>query len=326
MKRRLEPLCPKAGGRGSTPHFSPDGWKHKNGPGRTVFNFSADTIADAVKYFQRGVPVVTVVPDGYWKERRAFKQDGLTFMRCPPSMTIRPIAEIAATRKDRFAPGKIAGSLLRLQRTAPTNAERVIPTSEARRPPAAQTYRAPRTVARGACCAVRPARIPAPGPAPALRDPRARRVSPCIMSRRMGESGRGLIPGRRTRSLNMSRRVDLTPSWETAVQIYCAVLENPNASPEGREIARAEIVRLAQSVDAMRRARARARARCFPVAGRAPLSERRRTRRAGLVLEPAAPQHRAPAQRRGFLLRRVPPYGINPVRPNPGPPHKESKT
>ena len=50
----------------------------------------------------------------------------------------------------------------------------------------------------------------------------------------------------------MSRRVDLTPSWETAVQIYCAVLENPNASPEGREIARAEIVRLAQSVDAMR--------------------------------------------------------------------------
>jgi hypothetical protein len=51
----------------------------------------------------------------------------------------------------------------------------------------------------------------------------------------------------------MSRRVDLTPSWETAVQIYCAVLENPNASPEGRESARAEIVRLAQSVDAMRK-------------------------------------------------------------------------
>jgi hypothetical protein len=122
----------------------------------------------------------------------------------------------------------------------------------ARRPPAAQTYRAPRTVARGACCAARPARIPAPGPAPAQRDPKARRVSPCIMCRRMGESGRGLIPGRRTRSQNMSRTVDLTPSWETAVQIYCAVLENPNASPEGREIARAEIVRLAQSVDAMR--------------------------------------------------------------------------
>jgi hypothetical protein len=128
----------------------------------------------------------------------------------------------------------------------------------------------------------------------------------------------------------MSRTVELTPSWETAVQIYCAVLENPNASPEGRESARAEIVRLARPFDnamaahAERRARARARARCFPVAGRAPLSERRRTRRAGLVLEPAAPQHRAPAQRRGFLLRRVPPYGINPVRPNPGPPHKES--
>jgi hypothetical protein len=50
----------------------------------------------------------------------------------------------------------------------------------------------------------------------------------------------------------MSKTVNLIPSWETAVQIYCAVLENPNASPEGRESARAEIFRLAQSVDAMR--------------------------------------------------------------------------
>jgi hypothetical protein len=49
----------------------------------------------------------------------------------------------------------------------------------------------------------------------------------------------------------MSRRVDLTPSWETAAQIYCAVLENPNASPEGRESARAEIVRLARAFDQM---------------------------------------------------------------------------
>jgi hypothetical protein len=47
----------------------------------------------------------------------------------------------------------------------------------------------------------------------------------------------------------MSRTVKLIPSWETAVQIYCAVLENPNASPEGRESARAEIVRLAVAFD-----------------------------------------------------------------------------
>jgi hypothetical protein len=82
-EKALGDAVPKGGWSWLYSHFSPDGWKHKNGPGRTVFNFSADTIADAVKYFQRGVPVVTVVPDMYWKERRAFKQDGLTFMRCP---------------------------------------------------------------------------------------------------------------------------------------------------------------------------------------------------------------------------------------------------
>ena len=52
----------------------------------------------------------------------------------------------------------------------------------------------------------------------------------------------------------MSRTVDITPTWETAVQIYCAVLENPNASPEGRESARAEILRLAAAFDAMQEA------------------------------------------------------------------------
>jgi len=47
----------------------------------------------------------------------------------------------------------------------------------------------------------------------------------------------------------MSRTFDLTPSWETAVAIYMAVLENPNASPEGRTTARDEIYRLARAFD-----------------------------------------------------------------------------
>jgi len=49
----------------------------------------------------------------------------------------------------------------------------------------------------------------------------------------------------------MVRTIDLTPSWETAVQVYCAVLENPNASPEGRATARDEIYRLARAFDQM---------------------------------------------------------------------------
>jgi hypothetical protein len=82
-EKALGRAVPKGGWSWLYTHFSPDVWKHKNGPKKTVFNFSADTIADAVKYFRRGVPVVTVVPDGHWQDRRAFKQDGLTFMRCP---------------------------------------------------------------------------------------------------------------------------------------------------------------------------------------------------------------------------------------------------
>jgi len=49
----------------------------------------------------------------------------------------------------------------------------------------------------------------------------------------------------------MSQTIDMTPTWETAVQIYCAVLENPNASPEGRATARDEIYRLARAFDEM---------------------------------------------------------------------------
>lgn len=49
----------------------------------------------------------------------------------------------------------------------------------------------------------------------------------------------------------MARTIDLTPSWAAAVQVYCAVLENPNASPEGRATARDEIYRLARAFDQM---------------------------------------------------------------------------
>jgi len=49
----------------------------------------------------------------------------------------------------------------------------------------------------------------------------------------------------------MARTIQLIPSWETAVEIYLGVIENPNASPEGRGAARDEIRRLARLFDQM---------------------------------------------------------------------------
>ena len=43
--------------------------------------------------------------------------------------------------------------------------------------------------------------------------------------------------------------IDLTPSWQAAVRIYCAVLLNPKASPKAHEDAEADLMRLAKVVD-----------------------------------------------------------------------------
>lgn len=42
---------------------------------------------------------------------------------------------------------------------------------------------------------------------------------------------------------------DLTPSWETCVRIYCAVLRNPDASQEAVSQAESELLRLGKHVD-----------------------------------------------------------------------------
>ena len=46
--------------------------------------------------------------------------------------------------------------------------------------------------------------------------------------------------------------VNLTPTWEAAVKIYMAVLENEQATFEGKKAAREELVLLAQIVDSMK--------------------------------------------------------------------------
>lgn len=46
--------------------------------------------------------------------------------------------------------------------------------------------------------------------------------------------------------------IDLTPNWETAVKIYIEVLQNNNASAEGKQSAKEELLYLARYVDDMR--------------------------------------------------------------------------
>jgi len=45
------------------------------------------------------------------------------------------------------------------------------------------------------------------------------------------------------------KTIDITPTWEYAVKIYIAVLENDNASTESKHNARAELTYLAKMVD-----------------------------------------------------------------------------
>jgi len=42
-----------------------------------------------------------------------------------------------------------------------------------------------------------------------------------------------------------SKTIDLTPTWAGAASIYIEVLQNPEASEEGKKIAREEILRMA---------------------------------------------------------------------------------
>ncbi len=48
-----------------------------------------------------------------------------------------------------------------------------------------------------------------------------------------------------------SETFDMTPSWETCVRIYCAVLRNPEASQEALSLAEDELLRLGKHVDSL---------------------------------------------------------------------------
>lgn len=67
-------------------HFLPEQWAEKNGTGKTVFNFSADSLDHAASYIKKGIASVAVVPENYWKDRASDKvtsADGVRMVRCP---------------------------------------------------------------------------------------------------------------------------------------------------------------------------------------------------------------------------------------------------
>ena len=53
-------------------------------------------------------------------------------------------------------------------------------------------------------------------------------------------------------SAQQKMTIDLTPTWEFAVQVYCEVLKNPEASHESLRTAQEELLRLARIVDKLK--------------------------------------------------------------------------
>mgnify|MGYP003676531414 CR=1 FL=1 len=73
-------------------HFSPSQWGEQNtgAPNQTVFNYSADTVADAARHTKTGAASVTVVAADYWNGRGSAKvtqADGVKMVRCPSETT-----------------------------------------------------------------------------------------------------------------------------------------------------------------------------------------------------------------------------------------------
>ena len=73
-------------------HFDPAQWGEQNNgaQNQTVFNYSADTLADAAHHTKNGVASVAVVPADYWNGRDSAKvteADGVKLVRCPNETT-----------------------------------------------------------------------------------------------------------------------------------------------------------------------------------------------------------------------------------------------
>jgi hypothetical protein len=81
---------PKAGVSFCFTHFRPDLWAVPNGPGRTVFNFSAGSLGEALEYQARGVAAVAVVPFTFWEgssSNKLVREGSRRGVRCLDELT-----------------------------------------------------------------------------------------------------------------------------------------------------------------------------------------------------------------------------------------------
>ena len=85
-ERAVRRAVPKNGVAFLFTHFKPGQWAEKNETGRTVFNYSADSLSKAAAYIKNGVAAVAVIPADYWKRKSSKKViaiNGARFVRCP---------------------------------------------------------------------------------------------------------------------------------------------------------------------------------------------------------------------------------------------------
>ena len=64
-------------------HFEESQWGEPNGPGKTVFNYSADSLESAAYHTTMGVASVAVVPVDYWKDKSSDKVIQVPFFASP---------------------------------------------------------------------------------------------------------------------------------------------------------------------------------------------------------------------------------------------------
>lgn len=83
--RQVARSCPRRGFAWLYTHFSPDLWRSYVVKGKTVFNYSCDTLAQAVESLKTGINCVLVVAPNFWNGPSVRKRiaHGVAVVRCP---------------------------------------------------------------------------------------------------------------------------------------------------------------------------------------------------------------------------------------------------
>ena len=81
-EKAIRQAVPKRGISWLFTHFHPNKWGEPNSEGKTVFNYSCDTLIEAIKFTKQGIASVTVVPEMLWGGKKSIVVDGVRLVRC----------------------------------------------------------------------------------------------------------------------------------------------------------------------------------------------------------------------------------------------------